>query len=67
MPLNDTQLHNAIKQLLEDQKNVTDETEDPETAIENFATKLTAAISAYVRGGTVITNGTATSQTGIIE
>jgi flagellar basal body-associated protein FliL len=64
MPLNKPLLQAAILQILEDFKNT--EEISGEAAAQQFAEKLTDAIDAFVRTGTVVTTGSATTQTGTI-
>ena len=42
------------------------QTDNPMQSIEQFAEALATAIDKYVKTGTVITNGSATTQTGTI-
>jgi hypothetical protein len=64
MPLNKAQLQLQIIQILNDFEN--EENVTGEQAKLSFSEKLANAIDAFVRTGTVMTTGTATSQTGTI-
>lgn len=63
MPLNKPALKADIITILTTLKGQTD---NPMQSIEQFAEALATAIDKYVKTGTVITNGSATTQTGTI-
>jgi hypothetical protein len=64
MALNKSVLEQSIKSLLSEEKGKTDNA----TSIDNIASKLAAAIEAFVKSGTVTTTvtttGSASAQTG---
>jgi hypothetical protein len=64
MPLNTPKLELDILGLLDD---MAKRTENPDQARKDYARELSTIIAAFVRSGTVLTNGTATTQTGTIQ
>lgn len=64
MALNTPLLETAILGILD---NMATRTSDPVQARKDFASQLATAITTYIKTGTVITTGTATTQTGTIQ
>lgn len=64
MPLVKSTLKSDIKAAL---KEMFEQTENPEDAMDKYADKLSTAIDKYIKTGTVNTTGSASAQSGTIS